>query len=133
MKVNSFFNQWPYKFDRPLWGVEDYWATPCEFMIRSGDCEDYAIAKYYALRELGVPASQMRIAAIRNAMTGNGHAVLVLYVNDDAYVLDNVTNTILSHKRLGHYRPLYTVNEEYMWRHVRPITKSASKDMTRDN
>jgi predicted transglutaminase-like cysteine proteinase len=132
-KVNSFFNQWPYKTDRLVWGVEDYWATPCEFMSRSGDCEDYAIAKYYALRDLGVPASQMRVAAIRNSMTGNGHAVLVVFMHDDAYVLDNVTNTVLSHKRLTHYRPLYTVNEEYMWRHVRPVAGPGSRGLSMKN
>jgi predicted transglutaminase-like cysteine proteinase len=121
-KVNVFFNRWPYKMDNSVWGVEDYWATPCEFMKRSGDCEDYAISKYYALRNLGVPASQMRVAAIINGITGNGHAVLVVYLDGDAYVLDNLTNMVLSHKRLSHYRPVYTVNEEYMWRHVKPAT-----------
>ncbi|MFQ6016751.1 MAG: transglutaminase-like cysteine peptidase, partial [Kiloniellaceae bacterium] len=51
--VNRFFNRWPYKTDRMVYGVGEYWATPTEFMSRSGDCEDYAIAKFFALRELG--------------------------------------------------------------------------------
>jgi predicted transglutaminase-like cysteine proteinase len=118
--VNNFFNQWPYKFDMDLWGVEDYWATPREFVMKSGDCEDYAIAKYYALRDLGVPAGSMRIAAVKDNIRGLGHAILVVFVDNDAYILDNLTNLVLSHKRLSHYAPQYTVNEEYLWRHVKP-------------
>ncbi len=119
-KVNNFFNQWPYKFDKEVWGVEDYWATPREFVERSGDCEDYAISKYYALRDLGVPASQLRVAAVKDVIRNLGHGVLIVYMENDAYVLDNLTNLVLSHKKLKHYAPQYSVNEEYLWRHVKP-------------
>lgn len=125
--VNNFFNKWPYRTDTVVWGVEDYWAAPCEFLARSGDCEDYAIIKYYALKSLGVPANIMRIAAVKDTIRGIGHAVLVVYTGDDAYVLDNVSNLVLSHKRLKHYRPLFTVNENYLWRHVKPIAGPDSK------
>lgn len=119
-EVNKFFNQWPYKTDRDIWGVEDYWATPREFVQKSGDCEDYAISKYYALRDLGVPANLLRVAAIKDTIRNLGHAVLIVYMNGDAYVLDNLTNLVLSHKKLSHYAPQYTVNEDYLWRHVKP-------------
>lgn len=125
--VNSFFNRWPYRSDKAIWGVEDYWAAPCEFFARSGDCEDYAIAKYFALRSLDLPADIMRIAAVRDTIRGIGHAVLVVYIGNDAYVLDNLSNLVLSHKRLKHYRPLFTVNENYLWRHVKPIAGPDSK------
>ena len=125
--VNNFFNKWPYRSDNIVWGVEDYWAVPCEFVVKSGDCEDYAIAKYFALRNLGVPADIMRIAAVKDTIRGIGHAVLVVYIGDDAYVLDNLSNLVLSHKRLKHYRPLFTVNENYLWRHVKPIAGPDSK------
>lgn len=119
-KINNFFNQWPYKMDREVWGVEDYWATPREFVEKSGDCEDYAIAKYYALRELGVPAEQLRIAAIKDVIRNLGHAVTIVYMENDAYVLDNLTNLVLSHTKLKHYAPQYSVNEQFLWRHVKP-------------
>jgi predicted transglutaminase-like cysteine proteinase len=126
-KVTAFFNQWPYKTDNLLWGVDDYWETPSEFINKSGDCEDYAIVKYFAMRSLGVPAERLRVAAIKNAITGNGHAVLVVITDDNAFVMDNVTNAVVSHTRLGHYRPVYSVNEEYMWRHVRPARNTAKR------
>ncbi len=120
--VNAFFNQWPYKSDMVVWGIEDYWETPSEFIRRSGDCEDYAITKYYALRSLGMPASQLRVIAVKDSIRNIGHAVVVVYVDGDAYILDNLTNLILSHKRLTNYAPQFSVNEEYLWRHIKPLS-----------
>ena len=119
--VNNFFNQWPYKSDMQVWKVEDYWATPAEFLRKSGDCEDYAIVKYYALRDLGVPASQLRVVALRDSIRGIGHAVLVVFMKDNAYVLDNLSNLILPHTKLTHYQPVFSVNEEFRWAHVKPL------------
>lgn len=118
--VNKFFNQWPYKTDREVWGVEDYWATPREFMLHSGDCEDYAIAKYYALRDLGVPKEKLRVVALKDTIRNIGHAVTAVFIGDDAYILDNLSNLVLSHKKLTLYAPQYSVNEDYLWRHVKP-------------
>ena len=51
--VNRFLNDWRYQADQQNYGRRDYWATPLEFLRRSGDCEDYAIIKYVSLRQLG--------------------------------------------------------------------------------
>ncbi len=60
--VNDFFNQLPFVDDLPHWGVEDYWATPAEALASNGaDCEDYSIAKYFMLKELGVPIGKLRM------------------------------------------------------------------------
>ena len=126
-RVNNFFNQWPYKTDPAVWGVEDYWATPREFMQKSGDCEDYAIAKYYALRSLGIPAAQLRIVALKDTLRNLWHAVLAYIEGDKAYILDNLTNLVLSHQKLTHYDPQFSVNEEYLWRHVKPVARQAGK------
>jgi predicted transglutaminase-like cysteine proteinase len=86
--------------------------------VKSGDCEDYAITKYYALRDLGIPASDMRIAVVEDTIRSLGHAVLVVFGDGTAFVLDNVSNVIMEHSRLTHYRPQYSVNEEFRWAHV---------------
>lgn len=52
--VNVLINRWPYRTDMDVWGVMDYWETPVEFFQKSGDCEDFAIAKYFALRDPGL-------------------------------------------------------------------------------
>lgn len=117
--VNSFWNTWPYKEDLANWGKPDYWAIPAQFLKKSGDCEDYAIAKYFTLRELGIPADDMRIVVLRDTLRNLAHAVLVVYMNGDAYVLDNLSNAVLSHNRFRHYSPQYSANESGRWAHVR--------------
>jgi predicted transglutaminase-like cysteine proteinase len=118
--VTKFFNKWPYRLDKANWGVSDYWETPWEFLKKSGDCEDYAIAKFYALQELGFSPDQLRIVAVRDAIRGIGHAVLAVYAKDDIYILDNQTDMVLSHTKYKHYIPQYSVNEHYRWMHVAP-------------
>ena len=123
--VNKFFNQWPYRLDKANYGQSDYWASPTEFVMKSGDCEDYAIAKFYALRELGFSDDNMRIVAVKDRIRNIGHAILVVFLPDDAYVLDNQTVMVLSHAKYKHYLPQYSVNEKFRWMHVPASKKSA--------
>lgn len=125
-QVNAFWNTWPYREDIHNWGKQDYWAIPAEFLKKSGDCEDYAIIKYFTLKELGIPPENMRIAVVRDTIRNLAHAVLVVYMNDDAYVLDNLSNAVLSHTRFRHYSPQYSVNEFGRWAHLkgRPAKRS---------
>lgn len=118
--VNSFWNKWPYRQDKDVYGVEDYWAAPYLFRKKSGDCEDYCIAKYFTLRELGFSADQLRIVIVIEKIRNIAHAVLAVYINDDAYILDNLTSSVLSHSKSRNYAPQYSVNEQYRWAHVRP-------------
>lgn len=121
--VNASFNKWPYKLDRDTYGQEDYWATVPEFMSRSGDCEDFSIAKFYALLQLGWPPEDMRIVALVDRIRGIGHAVLVVRLGDDEVVLDNLSNVVMSHKRYKHYDPQYSINETTRWVHVNGVGK----------
>jgi predicted transglutaminase-like cysteine proteinase len=116
--VNQFFNGWPYKLDMEVWGVREYWATPKEFMSRSGDCEDYAIAKYYALRNVGYSEDEVRIVALKDTIRGIGHAVLAVYSGNDILILDNLSMIVASHTRYKHYKPQVSMNETTRWAHV---------------
>jgi predicted transglutaminase-like cysteine proteinase len=119
-EVNSFLNQWRYRPDNDNWGRSDYWATPLEFLRRSGDCEDYAIAKYVSLRSLGFAADRLRMVVLRDTLRNLAHAVLAVYVGNEVYILDNLSNAVLPQSRLGHYVPYYSVNETSRWAHVAP-------------
>ena len=121
--VNTFFNTWPYRTDDVVWGVPEYWATPEEFLEKSGDCEDYAITKYYAMRSLGVSADKLRVVAVKDTIRGIGHAVLAIFINDKAYILDNLSPYVLEHTVLKNYRPQFSVNEHYRWGHARIVKK----------
>lgn len=118
-RVNALINRWPYRTDMEVWGVIDYWAAPVDFFKKSGDCEDYSIAKYFALRALGFPASSMRIVVLKDTLRNLAHAVLVVYEGDDALVLDNLSNSVLSHKIYKQYVPQFSVNESSRWAHFR--------------
>ena len=120
--VNSFFNKWPYRLDQDAYGTSDWWATPHEFLKISGDCEDYAIIKYFALRELGYSQDELRIVVVKDRIRGIAHAILAVFLQGEAYVLDNVSNTIFPHTKFKHYTPQYSLNEQYRWSHI-PATK----------
>ena len=116
--INDAFNRWPYKEDTEVYGLREYWAAPSEFMARSGDCEDYSIAKYFALRQLGFGEDEMRVVILMDRIRGVGHAVLAIYRPDKVLVLDSLSNMILPHDRYKHYVPQYSMNETTRWAHV---------------
>ncbi len=109
-KVNALFNAFPYTEDILNYGLEDYWATPKEFLSHSGDCEDYAITKFYALKDLGIPEHDMRILVLIDTIRGIGHAVLLVHYDNEIYLLDNVSELILPAKLYTHYDPQFSVD-----------------------
>ena len=113
--INGFFNRWPYRSDREIYGIGEYWAAPSEFLARSGDCEDYVIAKFFALRELGFSNDQLRIAIVYDRLRGIGHAVLAVNLDDDILILNNQTDTIAPPSRYENFVPRYLVNETAFW------------------
>lgn len=117
--VHRLFNRVPYVEDPQNWGVPDYWATPLEFLSRDGDCEDYAIAKYVSLRELGFPASQLRILVLNDLNLRVPHAILVVFLEGRAYLLDNQIPTVVPMEIVRHYQPIFSINEEAWWLHQR--------------
>ncbi len=128
--VNDTFNRVQYLGDTANWGRADYWETPYEFLSRSGDCEDYAIAKFMALKAAGVPSSQMRVVAVRNlAKRGQGHAVLVVYDGGIAYLLDNQIKDVVPANSVRTYLPIYSVNDLAWWRHRNGTTPAKSEDI----
>jgi predicted transglutaminase-like cysteine proteinase len=118
--VNKFFNLWPYRTDMEVYGLVDYWATPAEFISKSGDCDDYAITKMFALIQLGFKPENMRIVALKDRIRNIDHAVLAVYLDQEVYILDNVSPLVLSHSKYGHYQPVLSVNLGYKWAHVPP-------------
>ncbi len=116
-KVNDWSNSHPYIVDQLNWGINDYWETPYEFMEVSGDCEDYAISKYYSLRALGISEDRMRIIIVQDLNLGGIiHAILGVYDDDsNMIILDNQIKHVIPAMNIYHYRPIYGVNEDYWW------------------
>jgi predicted transglutaminase-like cysteine proteinase len=118
--VNRFFNRVPSVEDLAHWGVEDYWATPSESLASDGaDCEDYAIAKYFTLKELGVPVARLRLVYARSGRSRVAHMVLAYYpdVRADPLILDNLEGSIQPASDRPDLIPVYTFNDEdLLWK-----------------
>ncbi len=116
-KVNLYVNQFDYEEDSRNFGEVDYWATPLEFFQANGDCEDFAIAKYFALRRLGFSDGDLRIVVVHDTARNVQHAYLRVTINGHRLALDSVTNDINFESDLGQYTPIYSLNAEAWWLH----------------
>lgn len=134
--VNRFFNvQLTWRDDRAIWGQEDYWATPMEAFSRgAADCEDFSIAKYVSLLELGVPVEALRITYVRARPAGGGkpqaHMVLAYYPRPgaDPLILDNLAAYVLPASRRTDLTPVFGFNTAGIW--VGGGAAPASRDPT---
>lgn len=118
-EVNHHVNKVSYVEDAANYKQQDYWAAPREFFGKGGDCEDYAIAKYLLLRELGIDPNSMRIVVVMDEQRDAAHAVLAVYLPDDILVLDNLSRSVERHQYVSNYVPIYSVNEKNAWLHTR--------------
>ncbi len=116
--VNQFFNGARFVDDRELWQTADYWATPEEFLTRdAGDCEDFAIAKYFTLKAMGVAPEKLRITYVKVAWLRQAHMVLAYYETprSEPLILDNLDHRIESAGERPDLRPVYSFNAENLW------------------
>ena len=117
--VNRFFNQQlSFRDDTRIWRQTDYWATPVESLVKgAGDCEDYALAKYFSLRNLGVPSEKLRITYVKALRQNRAHMVLTYYSNPQAQplVLDSLMDAIKPASQRTDLLPVYAFNGEGLW------------------
>lgn len=116
-EINRYVNRVRYVSDEANYGRLDYWATPAELFARGGDCEDYAITKFLALRSLGFTNEEMRLVAVQDIKRRIPHAVLVVDIGGETLTLDNLIWKVVPTNWIDHYRPLYSVNIGNMWIH----------------
>ena len=137
--VNDFFNQrLAYMEDIDNWGQLDYWASPLESLGKgAGDCEDYAIGKYFTLTSMGMPHAKLRMVYVRASIAGapNGfvaHMVLAYYPTPEAepLVLDNLQPVIRPAGERPDLAPVFSFNAEGLWQGVGSI-RANGDPMTR--
>lgn len=115
--VDEYINEVRYIEDNKNYAKSDYWATPMEFFSKGGDCEDYAIAKYASLRALGFSADQMRIAIVQDKIKNIPHAILIVYTDEGAFVLDNQEKRTKKADQVAKYKPIFSINSTSWWLH----------------
>jgi predicted transglutaminase-like cysteine proteinase len=97
--------------DIAQYGQADVWTTPLvTFAHGAGDCEDYAIAKYVALRMAGIAAEDLRIVVLVDSR-GEGHAVAAARLDGHWLILDNRRMAMIEDANLLNYRPLFVIND----------------------
>lgn len=116
--VNRYANEKEYILDIENYGVADYWATPKEFLLNNGDCEDYAIIKMLSMKWLGYDIDAMRVVVVQDTNLRIAHAVMAIENDDDILILDNQIEEVISHAAIFHYVPVYSLNETNWWMHV---------------
>lgn len=134
-RVNEFFNRKiQFGEDQAIWGENDYWASPLEFMGRAvGDCEDFAISKYVSLRILNVPNERLRITYVKARIGGphsditQAHMVLGYYEDpkEEPVILDNLITEIRPASRRSDLLPVFSFNSEGLWTGSGPAAKDS--------
>ena len=116
--VNEFFNQVRFISDVTHWKQKDYWATPVEFLsTNGGDCEDFTLAKYFTLRELGVSDSKLRLTYVKAIRLNQAHMVLSYFETPGAepLILDNIVKDIKRASLRRDLVPVYSFNGSGLW------------------
>lgn len=115
--VNRYVNARPYIPDPVNHGVTDFWQTPAEFLAGGGDCEDFAIAKYFSLKQLGWRDDALRLVVAEDVTAEVGHATLAVRLDGDAWLLDNQLPEVTAWQTVHRYRPLFSINRSSWWLH----------------
>jgi predicted transglutaminase-like cysteine proteinase len=115
VRVNDVLNRVAYVPAQTNWHDPDHWETPFEFLTRGGQCQDYAIAKFMALEQSGVPQAALRFAVVRDTLKSADHAVAIVTVDGEALVLDNQNAAIVPATPHARYRLYYSINRVGWW------------------
>ncbi|MDH3899565.1 MAG: transglutaminase-like cysteine peptidase [Gammaproteobacteria bacterium] len=116
--TNDFFNELEFINDAEHWGKDDYWATPLQTLVSNGgDCEDFSIAKYFTLLEMGIPPERMRLTYVKALRLNQAHMVLTYFPAADAepLVLDNLDTEIRPANKRNDLLPVYSFNVDGLW------------------
>jgi predicted transglutaminase-like cysteine proteinase len=123
--INAWFNRRViFRTDDAASGEADHWASPLETLQAGhGDCEDYAIAKYFSLVAAGTPVARLRLVYVRAQVAGNdaqAHMVLAYYAqpNAEPLILDNLVTSVRPASRRPDLTPVFSFNSEGLWQGV---------------
>jgi predicted transglutaminase-like cysteine proteinase len=105
--------------DMAQYGQIDVWSSPLvTFTTGAGDCEDYAIAKFVALRLAGMSPDDLRIVVLRDTINGEGHAVAMARLDQHWLTLDNRRMAMVEDSDVRNIRPLFVIDENDVMKYV---------------
>jgi predicted transglutaminase-like cysteine proteinase len=98
--------------DLAQFGEPDVWSSPLVTLFRgAGDCEDYAIAKFVALRLAGMSPDDLRIVVMRDTIRGEDHAVAAARLDGHWLTLDNRRMAMVEDADIRNYRPTFVIDQ----------------------
>jgi predicted transglutaminase-like cysteine proteinase len=113
--------------DLAQYGQLDVWASPLATLTRGGDCEDYAIAKFAALRQAGIAPDDLRIVIMRDTVRGDDHAVAAVRLDGHWLTLDNRRMAMVEDSDIRNYRPTHLIDQHNIMRYTdAPMLVAAS-------
>ena len=118
-EINNFYNNVPYIDDMKIWHISDYWATPLEFLGKDkGDCEDYVIAKYFSLLDLGIKSEKLYFAYVKSIPLNKSHMVLSYFQTPYSMplILDSLNLKIIPASKRTDLIHLYNFNGKSLYR-----------------
>jgi predicted transglutaminase-like cysteine proteinase len=105
--------------DLALHGEADVWTSPLATLaLGSGDCEDYAIAKFVALRNAGVAPEDLRIVVMHDMLGGEDHAVVAARLDGRWLTLDNRRMAMIEDSDIRSFRPTFVIDQHGVSRYV---------------
>ena len=125
--INQFYNRRIlFRDDQLVWGQVDHWSSPLETLnMGQGDCEDFAIAKYFSLVAMGMSPAKLRLVYVRAQVGGpqgvvQAHMVLAYHPSADAepLILDNLMSEIRPASRRPDLAPVFSFNGDGLWQGV---------------
>jgi predicted transglutaminase-like cysteine proteinase len=84
----------------------------------SGDCKDYAIAKYAALLRAGLSPDRLRLIIVRNNARKENHMVVGVFEEGQWLLLDNLTMRLVKDTDRNDYVPLFLLDETGARRYI---------------
>lgn len=111
--------------DLAQYGAIDVWSSPlATFATGAGDCEDYAIAKFFALREAGISADDLRVVILRDIVRGEDHAVAAARLEGHWLMLDNRRMAMVEDINFSNTRPLFVIDQQGVMQYAGPLVAS---------
>jgi predicted transglutaminase-like cysteine proteinase len=100
-----------YSSDLEQHGVIDVWMAPLATLASGrGDCKDYAIAKYFALRDAGTAPEDLRLLLVRDLSVRQDHAVVAIRADGRWLILDNRYSRLLDAAEAHQFVPLFAID-----------------------
>lgn len=137
-RINDFFNR-NIRFDDDItvWGQNDYWATPLETIGQGrADCEDFSIAKYFSLLNIGIPLQKLRLVYVRAQLNGTlqAHMVLAYYpqAGGEPLILDNLIPEIRPASSRSDLSPVFSFNSAGIWQGTGSQTSNSNLSRWQD-